>query len=94
LPESTSSSEFDTDALTKYCINFVAEMLERAPADIDPNVKFSRIGFDSAMSVQLIVALEELLNIELSPDLTDSFQTIASLSAHLAKVLAQLRKDA
>lgn len=94
MPEFTSSSGFDTDAITTYCINFVAEMLERAPADIDPNAKFSRIGFDSAMSVQLVVALEELLNIELSPDLIDSFPTIASLSAHLAKVRAQLPKDA
>ncbi len=69
-------------------------MLERAPADIDPNAKFSRIGFDSAMSVQLIVALEQFLDVELSPDLIDSFPTIASLSAHLAKARAQLPKDA
>lgn len=89
-----ASSGFDTDALTKYCINFVADMLERSPADIDPNVKFSRIGFDSAMSVQLVVSLEELLNVELSPDLIDSFPTITSLSAHLASVSAQSAKDA
>jgi acyl carrier protein len=92
LTEFTSPLAFDTDALTKYCINFVADLLQRSPAAIDPNLKFSRIGFDSAMSVQLVVSLEELLNLELSPDVIDAFPTIASLSAHLATVSAQKSK--
>lgn len=74
----------DADGLTKYCVDFVAALLERSPAEIDPNAKFSRIGFDSAMSVQLILALEELLGAEVSPDLIESYPTIGRLSAHLA----------
>jgi acyl carrier protein len=34
---------------------------------LDPDAKFSRIGLDSAMSVQLAVALEERLGIEMAP---------------------------
>jgi acyl carrier protein len=70
--------------LTGWCIGFVADMLERPAAEIDPNTRFSRIGFDSAMAVQLIVALEEKLGVALSPDLIGTYPTIARLTAHLA----------
>ena len=79
---SLSSSEINS--LINYCVTFVAGLLERRPDEIDPDEKFSRIGFDSAMSVQLILALEELLGAELSPDLIESYPSIACLSAHLA----------
>jgi len=59
-------------------------MLERAASDVDPNAKFSRIGLDSAMSVQLAVALEERLGIEVNPDLIGDHPTISRLAAHLA----------
>lgn len=89
-----SSSSDDAEALVKYCINFVAELLERSPGDIDPKEKFSRIGLDSAMAVQLILALEERLGVELSPDLIEAYPTIARLSAHLAELCAVPSKDA
>jgi len=78
------SSQPNQEQLITYCIDFVAELLDRAPDQIDPNAKFSRIGIDSAMSVQLIVALEELLDLELAPDIIEAFPSISSLAAHLA----------
>jgi acyl carrier protein len=86
LAEFASWSRSDADGLQTYCIDFVAALLERAPSDIDPNAKFNRIGFDSAMSVQLILALEELLGAEVSPDLIETYPTIARLTAHLATI--------
>jgi acyl carrier protein len=79
---------FDAQTLTEYCVDFVAEQLQRAPAGIDINAKFTRIGFDSAMSIQLIVALEELLGVELDPDLTAAYPTIANLCGHLASLFS------
>ena len=70
--------------LTEWCIAFVAEMLERPPSGVDPNMRFSRMGLDSAMGVQLIVALEERLGRELSPDLIADRPTIARLIGHVA----------
>jgi len=67
----------------------VAEMLERAPRDVNPNVKFSRLGLDSAMSVQLAVALEERLGIRLSPDVIADHPTIAALVDYLAAMQSQ-----
>jgi acyl carrier protein len=71
-------------ALRAWCVDYVADMLERATSDIDPNAKFSRIGLDSAMSVQLAVALEERLGIEVSPDLIGDYPSISRLAAHLS----------
>ncbi len=79
----------DTAALSAWCVEYVAEMLERAASDIDPNAKFSRIGLDSAMSVQLAVALEERLGIEIGPDVIGDHPTIARLAAYLAARRAQ-----
>jgi acyl carrier protein len=70
--------------LAAWCVDFVADMLERPASRIDPNARFSRIGFDSAMSVQLVVALEERFGIQLSPDTIADHPTIAKLSAYLA----------
>lgn len=70
-------------SLTRFCVAFVADMLDRAPGDIDPQATFSRIGFDSAMAVQLIVELEDRLDLELLPDLVAEYPTIARLSEHL-----------
>lgn len=94
MVESERSFSIDADGLTNYCIDFVAALLERSPGEIDPNAKFSRIGFDSAMSVQLILALEELLGAEVSPDLIEAYPTIARLSAHLATFHAARPSDA
>jgi acyl carrier protein len=71
-------------ALRAWCVGYVADMLERAVSDIDPNTRLSRIGLDSAMSVQLAVALEEHFGIQVSPDVIGDHPTISRLAAHLA----------
>ena len=64
----------------------IVDMLELAPNAVKPNAKFSRIGLDSAMSVQLAVALEERLGIALSPDVIADHPTISQLVAHLSTI--------
>jgi acyl carrier protein len=70
--------------LVDWCVQFVAELLERAPRDVDPQARFSRVGVDSTMAVQLIVALEDKLRLALPPDLILDYPSISRLSAHLA----------
>jgi len=70
--------------LVGWCVQFLAELLERPPHAIDPQARFSRVGLDSSMAIQLIIALEERLDVELSPDLILDYPSIAALSAHLA----------
>ncbi|MGH6670812.1 MAG: acyl carrier protein [Xanthobacteraceae bacterium] len=79
-----ASQSNDQVALTAWCVAYVAEMLEVAPNAVKPNAKFSRIGLDSAMSVQLAVALEERLGVALSPDVIADHPTISQLVSHLS----------
>lgn len=76
----------DQAALTAWCVSYVADMLELAPDDVKPNAKFSRIGLDSAMSVQLAVALEERLGIALTPDVIADHPTISRLVVYLSTI--------
>jgi acyl carrier protein len=92
VDEASSPDSVTTEALTRYCVAFVAEMLDRAPQDIDPNATFSRIGFDSAMAVQLVVALEDRLDVELLPDLVGDHPTIARLSTYLSELVRSSRQ--
>jgi acyl carrier protein len=87
-------SDLKASELVSWCTTLVAEMLECVPASVDPNKKFSRMGLDSAMSVQLIVALEERLAFGLSPDVVADYPTIASLATHLAALCAQRPAEA
>lgn len=76
----------DQAALATWCTSFLAGMLERAPSEINPNTKFARMGVDSVMSVELTFALEELLDIKLSPDVIADHPTISRLTGYLATI--------
>ena len=56
--------------------------------NIDADVKFARLGLDSANSVYLIVGLEDWLGLELTPDLVFEHPTISDLARYLAKSIA------
>jgi acyl carrier protein len=71
-------------AIRVWCVNYLARTLGLPEEAIDPDVKFARLGLDSANSVALIVELEEWLGVELTPDLIFEHPTIAELARHLA----------
>jgi acyl carrier protein len=78
-PENPSES-----AIRDWCVEYLARTLDLQAQAIDPDVKFVRLGLDSANSVYLIVELEEWLGIELTPDLLFEYPTIAELARYLA----------
>ena len=71
-------------AIRDWCVKYLARTLELPEQTVDPDVKFARLGLDSANSVFLIVELEEWLGIELTPDLILEYPTIAELARYLA----------
>ena len=70
--------------ISGWCVDYLAKMLERPPADIDPDAPFTRLGLDSASSPWFIVSLEEWLGVELDPEIVFEHVTIAALARHLA----------
>jgi len=74
--------------ISAFCVDQLAEIL-RIPKDtVDVNVKFTRLGLDSTMTVYLLMELEDRLDLELSPETFYDHPTIAELSAHLADKVA------
>ena len=72
------------EQIATYCVDHVAEIL-RIPKDtVDTNANFARLGLDSAMSVYLVMELEEKLNLEIDSDILVDHPTIDALSAFLA----------
>jgi acyl carrier protein len=79
-----TQSAFEPAAICTWCIGVVAEMLEESAADIHPDSKFSRLGFDSTMSVELAVAIEEQFGLRMDLDVIADHPTISRLAAYVA----------
>jgi acyl carrier protein len=73
------------ELISAFCIESIAKILRIPSASINPDAKFSRLGLDSAMSVYLLMDLEEKLAVELPPDSFYDHPTINALSAFLAE---------
>jgi acyl carrier protein len=73
------------DQISAYCVDHVAEILRVPKENIDTNSNFARLGLDSAMSVYLVMELEEKLDLELDSDALVDHPTIDALSTFLAE---------
>ena len=87
-----SSSAAGSVEISKWCVGFVAQLLEQDEAEINPNSKFTRLGFDSTMSVELVVAIEERYGIRVDLDLLADYPTISQLAGYVAERFAQSLK--
>ena len=72
-------------AIRDWCIAYLSRTLDLPEGEIGAAVPFTRLGLDSATSVWFIVALEEWLGIELTPDIVFEHPTISELARHLAR---------
>lgn len=77
---STSATEAQ---IREWCTQEIAQILGITPDQIADDVKFARLGLDSANAMQLILALEEHLGVELYPEMVFDHPTIAELSRQL-----------
>jgi acyl carrier protein len=74
--------------ISDWCIGYLSNMLERDRASIDPDAPFPRIGLDSAMAFYFIVDLEDWVGLELTPEVTFEYHSVAALSEYLAARIA------
>ena len=72
-------------AIRDWCTSYLVTALNVPATRIDPEVKFARLGMDSAMAVIFLVGLEEWLGAELPQDIVFEYPTIAQLARHLAQ---------
>jgi acyl carrier protein len=73
------------EQISEFCVASLASAL-RIPKDtVKTDAKFNRLGLDSAMTIYVMMELEEKLNFELSPDDFYDYPTVGELSRHLAR---------
>jgi acyl carrier protein len=74
--------------ISDFCVNQLAEILRIPKEQVDVNAKFARLGLDSAMTVYLLMELEDRLNLELSPETFYDYPTVDALSAYITEKVA------
>ena len=72
-------------AIQNWIVNYVAELLEVDPENIDVNIPFDRYGLDSSAAVELSGDLEDWLGRELDPTLLYDYPTFEALAKHLSE---------
>lgn len=73
------------DDIKSWVVDYLADLLEIDPDEIDVTVPFDRYGLDSSAAVGLTGELEDWLGEEVSPTLLYDYPTVESLVEHLAK---------
>jgi acyl carrier protein len=71
--------------ISDFCIVALANVLRIPKESVAADVKFSRLGLDSAMVVYVMMELEEKLGLELSMDDFYDYPTVDELSRYLAE---------
>jgi acyl carrier protein len=78
------------EQISEFCVVSLANVLRMPEQSITTDAKFNRLGLDSAMTIYVMMELEEKLNLELSPDDFYDHPTINELSRYLAEKRATL----
>jgi acyl carrier protein len=84
-----SATDMTKDEISAFCVDRLVEILQIPKHKIDAHAKFSRLGLDSAMTVYLLMELEDRLGVEISQDTFYDYPTVDALSVHLADTLAE-----
>jgi len=79
------STQHTEAAISSWCVNYAATLLEIPAQHIDTRVTFAHLGMDSVARASFMAALEESLNVTITPDDIAEHATIAALAHHLAR---------
>ena len=76
------------DEIAAFCVDQVVDIIRLPKEQVDTRTNFARLGLDSAMSVYLVMELEDKVGLELSNEILVDYPTIELLSAYLAEQCA------
>ena len=77
------------EQISEICVGSLAHVLRIAKDRVKTDTKFKRLGLDSAMTVYVMMELEEKLDLELSTDDFYDHPTVDALSRYLAEKRAR-----
>lgn len=80
-----ASNRLDRPAteIQTWMVEYIADLLDVDPEDIDPELPFDRFGLDSAAAIGMTGALEDWLGTEIDPTLIYDYPSVKMMSEHL-----------
>lgn len=86
MPKSALNSPKKTpEEIEEWLVNYIAQLLEIEPDEIDITVPYERYGLDSAEGITLTGDLDEWLEESLDPSLLYDYPTIEALVKYLTE---------
>lgn len=76
------------EKVQRFIVLFVAQALDMAPEDIDPDRELQEFGFDSLLAVRLLRSAETQLSVKLGVRELRDVNTIAELARHIEGKMA------
>jgi long-chain acyl-CoA synthetase len=83
--KSEGAAERATDSLSRWLINIVATVSNRATSDISLSSKLSDLGFDSLMFVELATAIENAGGSLMAPERLNEVQDVRELTSVVSR---------
>lgn len=71
-------------AIQDWIVNYLADLLEIEPDEVDVTIPFDRYGLDSSAAVGMTGDLETWLGRELDPTLLYDYPTVEALVQHIS----------
>jgi acyl carrier protein len=71
------------DEIIGWARAYVADLLERPVADIDPDADFDRLGIDSALAASLLIEIEDRYGVDLPPEALFANPTLTAVASYL-----------
>ncbi|MBC7075128.1 MAG: acyl carrier protein [Syntrophomonadaceae bacterium] len=81
------------DDFFELAVKILAEQLDIDPEDIELDTAFEEIGADSIDIVEMIMALEDIYDVEFPEEDLGSYPTIGSLVSALYDYLQQVKDE-
>jgi acyl carrier protein len=71
------------EEITRWCQEYVADLLQVPTDSIDPEASFDKLGIDSAVAVSLLIDVEERYGVEVAPESLFANPTISAVASIL-----------
>ncbi|MEM9905985.1 MAG: acyl carrier protein [Cyanobacteria bacterium P01_D01_bin.44] len=73
-----------SEDIQDWIVDYLADLLEVSPEEVDPAISFDRYGLDSSAAIGLTGDLEDWLGQEIEPTLLYDYPTVAALAQYLS----------
>lgn len=82
------SNKITQENIVNWCKEYVGNVLDIPTSEINVDNELDRFGLDSALTTAMIIDLEALLDIDISPSILVKQTTINKIAAELSKQLS------